>query len=949
MGVGRRVKGEGPVPCRFMIIGEWPDRDESRSGRVFVGKPGQEVDRYLDGVRLPNRYDCYLTNFIKEWCGEDGDYTQADFDRDEPELIAEIRRVQPRVIVALGRHVARWLLGDVSIEETHAIQWYLPVDSPRRLYFDDPAGPVVHVGYNPAAGFRSPEISSAIAYDFAQLEAFLDGRVQARVLYDDPHPEPEYTEITDIETLDAVLSRGGRISTDTEGWPWAPWSVQLSHEPGRAYVLRYSAREPGDSPVRNPGGAPGRLLRPVTPVPRLIERFAEWVNGAPWLFHFVFHSALHDLAVFRAFGIDTRLITFDDTQIMAYNLQLEPLGLKPLATRFCGMQMQDFEEVMGDASYRLAVDWLLSSLECEDADHEEKRRAEFLRLTTTPYTDAKGRVKPGRKIRCLPPLPKTDLHKTIERCLRSATPRALWGRQVLDRHVEAEARYGNMWEATLDHVPLARAIRYAGRDADATGRVEPHLLARLRAADLETTYRADVGTVPLIDRMQQVGIRPDLGHFQLLGVELGHEILAVHARLTQRLVDAGAARGTRTASGTSDDAGAADRDWQTDARQFNPNSTYHVGELLFKQFDIRSLKNTPGGDPSTNDKILEALQKDAAVPVAARELITDIREYREFYKLKHTFVDKIPSYVNRWPYDGRIHATFRITRVVTGRLAASDPNLLAMPKYGKFAGRFREGFVSGDGRLLGSWDLSQIELRVLAHLSQDPVLLRAYRDGLDLHAILAQRLFGRRVEDYATKQYGEQRRNAKIVNFMIPMGATAIGLCLELRKNGADVSEDDAQRWLDETMALYAKVPEYQQHKIAEARRDGFVADLRGRRRYVGGIHSRDRATRAEAERFACATPIQAGAQEIMKLAEAHVWNEIVLPRQRDGQWIEPLIQIHDDLILEFDERIARDLNREMVYAMTQTFKGLSVPIETSGDAGENWGHMHAIEEAKAA
>ena len=176
------------------------------------------------------------------------------------------------------------------------------------------------------------------------------------------------------------------------------------------------------------------------------------------------------------------------------------------------------------------------------------------------------------------------------------------------------------------------------------------------------------------------------------------------------------------------------------------------------------------------------------------------------------------------------------------------------------------------------------------------------------------------------------------------MGMTNIGLCIELKKNGVDVSEDDAQRWLDETMKLYAGIPDYQQYKIAEAKRNGFVCDIVGRRRYIGGIRSFDRAARSEAERFAFSTPIQAGAQEIMKVAEAALW-QIILDHQDAGRWVEPLIQIHDDLLLEFEAPLLQEMNRQMIWAMTETFPGLSVPIKTVGASGVNWGHMTKIED----
>ena len=904
MGIGRRIRAEGPIPCAYMVIREHPGKDEAKTGRPFSGKTGREMSRFLDGITLPSLHQMYLTAYIKEWCGEDGDYTNLDYDRDRPALITEVQAVRPSYILTLGREVTRLFLGDVDMEEVHGIPWYVPPDSPARAWLVDPASVVVVPVYNPAAGFRSPELSAAVAYDFAQLVGVLDGKLTPRILYDDPIPNPVYTVIEDLDTLDAVMSSACDISTDSEGYPWEPWSVQLTTEAGTSWIVRCT-REPGY-------GA-------------LIQRFAEWVNADPKLYTWTFHNALHDLAVFRAIGIDTTRLVFDDTMIMAYNLQLEPQGLKPLCARWCNMKMLHFDEVMGDATNRLAVDWLLSSMQVEEMEHEQRCQDEFVRLTTTPYTDAKGKVQPGRKLKVAPKLPKSPLQKAIERCLKSQRPRGLWDDQIIDLHVEAAHKYGPIWHATLDHVDPQVAIHYAGRDSDGTHRLKPGLVERLHANELWDVYQADLGTVPLIDRMQQIGIKPDLDHFARLSEDLTAEIGRIRITLADQLLAAGV---------------DTEKAWD-----FNPNGGDQTAQLLFETFQLPVLKRTPGGDASTNDKVLEALERDQKLDKGLRDIISTIRLYRETYKLKSTFVDAIPDYVNRWPYDGRIHPTFRITRVVTGRLAASDPNILAMPKHGKFAKRFRDGFVSGDGRVLASWDLSQIELRVLAHLSQDPVLLNAFRTGQDLHATLAQRIFG--VEP-AKQDKSLHRLPAKAVNFGIPMGMTAIGLCLELRKNGVDIDEDDAQRWLDETMALYSQVPVYQMGKVAEARRYGFVTDLRGRRRYIGGIRSYDDAIRSEAERFAFSTPIQAGAQEVMKEAEGYIYREVLLPWWETGRNVEPIVQIHDDLVMETDAGNILDLNDVMVHAMTKVPQHwLSVPIETSGDFGVTWGDMCAIRCAK--
>jgi len=426
---------------------------------------------------------------------------------------------------------------------------------------------------------------------------------------------------------------------------------------------------------------------------------------------------------------------------------------------------------------------------------------------------------------------------------------------------------------------------------------------------LQEVYHLELGTYPLIERMARIGVLPDLQHFASLSLRLAGEIDRLRARLCA----------------------------VTENPNFNANSGDQVAALLFDDLGLDGDKRTHSGRFSTNDKILEGL--DRAYPDVPA--ISDIRTYRELYKLKYTFVDRIPDFCHRWPYDGRIHASFRTTRVVTGRLAASDPNLLAPPKRGTFARDFRRGWIAGEGHVLCSWDQSQVELRGLAHLSQDPVMLAVYRgesrnpDGslIDLHSALVHRIFG-----IAKKadQTDDQRVAAKAINFGLPMGMTFKGLAGELRKNGLDVDENDAQRWIDETMALYTGVPVYQQAMIEQARRQGYIRCLSGRIRYIGGINSRDERVRAEAERLSFATPVQESAQLIMKQAEAQVYRDILQPWWKWGLWVEPLLQIHDALQLEVADGLQHQLHAEMQQAMTQVPKAFTVPLAVEGEWGLN-------------
>jgi len=903
----RLIHGYGPADAELMIVGSGVGWEEDRDGRPFVGKTGAELSRFLDGDRIPSRQDVFLTNLYRFYGGKHYVYTDDDLKLSEPFLLKELKRIKPPVILTMGRDATRWFMGAVDMDDVQGIPWLLTEESRVKFPFLDPATvvfPIIHV----AAGFHNPELSPYVVDGFQQLGEYFAGNTVARRLYDDPIPEPHYEEILTEARLAEVLASFGRaavgapragkkrarpddvqgvtharpalnLSIDTEGSVRRPWSIQVTLRPGTGFVIAASNR-----PVLKSFGA--YLARRK---PRL-----------------TFHSALHDLGMNRALGMPLDL-AFDDTMVMAYLLQLEPQGLKALCVRHCNMRMNSYMSVLGDAGQRLAIDYLSGLWDIENAEWGERREQAF-------WTE----IELGRKIRVQPTVPKTALHKAIERALRSKDARKLWRDQVEDIQVAGYHLLGEMPEPTLGHIPRAEAIYYAARDSDGTTRVRPELERRMDALGLRGVYELELSTYPLIERMSYIGLKPDLTHFKGLSAMLQGEIDAVREKLV-------ATTGNAT---------------------FNANSGDQVADYIFDGLGLTGNKKTSSGRFSTNDKILEALEKEHP----EHPVLTDIRSYREYYKLKNTFVDRLPDFVGRYPFDGRIHATFRTTRVITGRLAASDPNILAMPKHGKFATEFRRGWVAGDGRWLGEWDLSQIELRVLAHLSQDPVLLGVFRgtlrnpDGskMDLHANLAQRIFGGKPEDH---KKGLGRLAAKAINFGLPMGMTNRGLSVELRKNGVTANEDDAQKWIDETMRLYKRVPVYQDQKGAEAAREGFVRCLSGRIRYIGGSRSRDERVREEAKRFAFSTPIQEGAQLIIKTAEAALWTQLQV-YWKEGHTVEPLAQVHDALTLEFpaDEALAQRVNSDMTRIMTAPYPGFSVPIETSGDYGLNWADMKAFE-----
>jgi uracil-DNA glycosylase family 4 len=891
------VDGAGPVPCEFAIVGPYVGRVEDRTGIPFSGDSGDELDRYLNGRELPLRDDVYLTNLHKVYRGKDYVYDQADVDLAWPELQKELAKVKPKILITLGREVTRLFLGDVDITDVESIPWYLPesIELPHAGNWAKSGiivFPIVHI----AAGLRNPEMSPLVVKGFTALSEFLDGELEPRVLFDDPIREPVYEEITDETQLRrslSGLSSTSSLSIDTEGWPGKPWSLQYSDRPGIAHLIR-----------RN---SPALLKQFISTVQRIQPRL-------------VFHSALHDLGMGRSLETDFEGLSFDDTMVMAYLLQLEPQGLKASCLRHCNMKMQDYSDVLGDVSNRLAREYLTWIWEVEQVDYEKACHDEFIRQTSPGYRDSKGKVWPkGRRLKKDPQLPKPSLLKAVTRVLQSKRPRELWEDQIEDIQVAGYHRLGALPEATLDYVEPATAIHYGCRDADGTTRLRTEYRRRIDALGLGDVYELELSTYPLLDRMQRAGIKPDLDHFRDLSTVLQYEIDKLR-------------HGLSVATGRED---------------FNANSGDQVADYLFGVLGLEEVKLTKGGRGSTNDKILEALERENP----QHSVLSSIRSYRELYKLKNTFVDRLPDFVDRWPFDGRIHTTLRTTRVVTGRLAASDPNMLAQPEHGDWADDFKRGWVCEDGHVIWAGDESQIELRGLAHLSQDPVLLAVYRgelrnpDGslIDLHAKLAQRIFGGNIEEYMHKCRG--RLAAKAINFGIPMGMTCRGLSVELRKNGVEADEETAQRWLDETLGLYAGVARYMEERKQEARRHGFVRCLSGRIRYIGGIRSRNDRVREEAERFAFSTPIQESATFIMKQAEAIVWSDVLPYFWKQGKWVEPLIQVHDCLKLECQEDMVRDLNAVMIEAMTNVPKSFSVPLAVESEWGYNMADVHKFEE----
>ena len=350
---------------------------------------------------------------------------------------------------------------------------------------------------------------------------------------------------------------------------------------------------------------------------------------------------------------------------------------------------------------------------------------------------------------------------------------------------------------------------------------------------------------------------------------------------------------------------------------FNINSPQQLSEVLFERLKLPVVKRTKTGF-STDTEVLESLSRGHPLPAK-------ILEYRSLTKLKSTYVDALPAMVN--PQTGRVHTTFNQTVTATGRLSSSAPNLQNIPVRTQLGQRIRRAFLPEEGWWFLSADYSQVELRILAHLSADPVLREAFHRGEDVHARTASEILGIPLESVTP----QMRREAKVVNFGIIYGMSAYGLAKEL-----GVDQKVAQAYIEGYFQRYRGVRAYLDRVLEEAREKGYVETLLGRRRYLPEIRSSNTTARKFAERTAINTPIQGTAADLIKKAMIRIHSRLL----REGFVSRMLLQVHDELLLEVPQEERHRL-QELVRHEMETVHGLDVPLRVDMGWGRNWADVH--------
>ena len=441
--------------------------------------------------------------------------------------------------------------------------------------------------------------------------------------------------------------------------------------------------------------------------------------------------------------------------------------------------------------------------------------------------------------------------------------------------------------ATFDEVPIEAATTYAAEDTDVALRLSEIFEPELEATNLSKLYReVELPLMHVLVDMELAGVRIDSDYLAKMGVDLQGQLEEVSTAI-----------------------------YEAAGGEFNINSPKQLAEVLFDRLELPSAGRTAKtGSRSTKAEILEKLADDYPI---ARQVI----EYRELAKLKGTYVDALPAQVN--PETGRLHASFNQTVTATGRLSSSDPNLQNIPIRSQLGRQIRKAFIPADGCVLVTADYSQIELRIMAHLSGDERLKAAFQEGVDVHRATASEIFGVPPEEVSR----EQRDRAKVINFgiMYGMGPQRLG-----REFG--ISTQEARAFIDDYFATYAQVRDFLEGTIEQAKTDGYVTTMLGRIRYLPELQSHQRSVQSFGERIAVNTPLQGTAADMIKSAMVNLHRRLA----EQGSKAMMIIQVHDELVVETPEgeveAVAAMVREEMEGAIE-----LDVPLVVDVGWGANW------------
>lgn len=895
---GKIVPPCGPTDSPVLVIGERPGYVEANIGKPFVGPTGKLQASYFHAGKLHvSRFR--LANIVWDFNDHNADPTSDDIARWESKVLVESRDSRRKVIVAVGRFAMRWFLGDdADLATSRGLPHYAGAFDPTRANRTRKGVIVVPVTH-PAAGLRNVEMRAQSMDDYARacdiITRVLAGdKVSPRE--DEFAGRERYEDVTGAQLADIIWTAlqekdwyGEEIALDTEGSVEHPWSVQVSLWPGTGFTLR----------VSQPDFAEG------------IDALQKLANGGTT---FILHQAhspdgcCHDFKICRAMGLELSRARIYDTMFAAGLLRLEPRGLKALAYRYCGMDMVPYQSLMEGFARDRQRDYLCDVVTRADEWPKPEERVEW-------GNDGVGRAYKPKAIAKIAEsviVDMVDPAKNNEQ--KQVDPYKRWmdtdyvQREAVEKVLGAMPRW-----ATLDDIDLADAIRYASRDPDATLRVVHALRAELERMGLTDTMRQSMGALPVFEDMERNGMPVSPPLLQTLHDELDRDIDKLGRTISKQFYG---------------------------GRPFNPKSTKNVTSMMLRR-SLEGAELTKGGRISTGKKSIEHLRH-------TDEAMAAIIEWREKQHVRDMYC--VPT-LNKLKATGQtadivlVHTKLNPFGTTTRRLASNDPNLMAYPKHEKPGGmdygqRLRDCFVAPKGWLFLECDLSQAEARMLAHESEDPLLIRLFVEERDIHTETASRIFGVKPED-VTKI---QRFLAKRATFGIAYGVSGMGLATQLRTMpGIDTSEwgeDRCTEIINEWLKLYNGCNDYFNSVRKETKRTGMVRDCWGMIRYLPTVWSDKEGEVQAAYREAINHRIQGGAQGCLQNSIGWLRPHIAALNDA-GIGAKWGLTIHDSLLFVVEKEHVDTVEAVVLEGMTKHC-GLQMRVPWNADAkhAASWGGL---------
>lgn len=886
-GCTRPVPGEhADGSCDVMLVGQNPGFNEDREGHPFIGQSGQYLDSLL--------FQCGLhrdkhTNDVHDFLVDSGLSVKSVCITNLVKcLTPNNRQIRADEIQACSH----WLDMELEVVQPRIV---VAMGAPAIAYFlGNNAGTVEHLhgkpvgkdgriilpAYHPAAALRDTAKLRQCQEDFQVLRGLVKGRDWREYHIQDEYPNPVYRVVDTPEKMAGMV-----INIESAG----EFAVDTEICRGKLWSVQLSCK-PGEA-----------YFLPIK------DDQQDRVDLSFLKATAVVHNYLFDIQYLK---LDET--NFVDTMTMAYLTGAGSQGLKELASRLCGIQMITYKEMVSKGQQKLSLVYLQKASDMEWPDPPTIEETKWDNRKGCLTTKVKKPWHISRKItKMLDDFGKDDTTDLWDR----------WRNIPEEERAIVESVIGAMTESSLADILFDDAVQYASRDADATLRVYHKLSKMITELELDFVLDMDLGILPIVNSMMQNGMAVDLDHFRKLSEDYDIRMRVMSEEM----------------------AGVV-------GHPFNPASSPQVAQVIYNELGFKPTKKTATGLISTDDAEL----KKTGHPVAK-----SIIQYRGIQKLKSTYADNI-IYSAIPDSDGipRIHTVLTTTRVETGRLSSkkSDDgkgaNLQNIPTRNKESKQIKNGFVAPAGKLLCEADYGQIEMRTQAHLARCKGLIDLFLSGKDPHTTTAARIFGVPYEEAGLNKY---RYPTKRAGFGIIYLIGAMGLSTQINEYIADLQmegepvdidpwdETTCQEFIDDYYLLYPEIRDYQQEKLAEARRYGYVRDpISGRIRFIPEVSCPIRSIAEGGARMAANFPVTTSAQAIIKSSMGRLWQ--VLPRTQWAEKVLWIMQIHDSLLAELDEREAvyKPFLSWMRDVMCNTIT-LSVPIDVDFKIGKRWAELQKV------